>query len=178
MYWLSDQEFAHTVPLVWERTAKDPSAPGEGEFERMVIADAVWRQKGQTHYLTFADPADGNSGSADGNRDPAGGQSDPAGGKSAVGRTVLRVLPDRIVLARFGDVTWNHTFAKGLSGQSTLRTAGFALDVQAETRELDVRIGPEGGIVRLAYRMTIGGAGGVVQDVRLQLRFGEPAKAE
>jgi uncharacterized beta-barrel protein YwiB (DUF1934 family) len=164
MYWLADQEFSHKVPLVWERTAKDPSAPGDGEAERMVIADAEWRQKGQTHYLTFADPAGGNSDSAD--------------GKSAVGRIVLRVLPDRIVLTRFGDVTWNHTFAKGLTGQSTLRTAGFALDVQAETRELDIRIGPEGGIVCLAYRMTLGGAGGVVQDVRLQLRFGETAKAE
>jgi hypothetical protein len=171
MYWLADQEFAQTVPLVLERTAQDPSAHGEAEAERMVIADAVWRQKGQAHYITFADPADGNSGSANGNRDPAGG-------KSAVGRTVLRVLPDRIVLTRFGDVTWNHTFAKGLSGKSTLRTAGFALNVEAETRELDVRVGPEGGIVRLAYRMTIGGAGGVEQDVRLQLRFGEPAKAE
>ncbi len=154
MYWLADQEFAHAVPLVWERTAKDPAAPGEVEAERMVIADAVWRQKGQAHYLTF---------------------TDPEAGKSTGGKIVLRILPDRLVLTRFGDVTWNHTFAKGVAGKSGLRMGGFGLDVETETRELDIRVDPEGGVVRMEYRMTMAG---VVQDVRLQLRFGESAKAE
>jgi uncharacterized beta-barrel protein YwiB (DUF1934 family) len=159
MYWLAEEEFAHTVTLVWERTSRsvsgDTQAEADTETERVAVSDAVWRQKGDTHYLTFVDPASGDGG--------------------ATGKTVLRLQPGALVLTRFGDVTWNHTFEPGQTRQSTMRMGGFWLDVEAKTHELDVHVEPSGGRISLSYRMDVGG---VTQEVHLQLQFREGATGD
>ncbi|GMA50827.1 hypothetical protein GCM10025857_21840 [Alicyclobacillus contaminans] len=151
MYWLAKEDFARTVPLTWHRTAQDESGH-PAEEERVVVKEATWRQKGRLHALTFALPNDAETGVS--------------------GTLVLRVEPEAVMLTRFGDVTWNHTFAAGLTFSSTLRMGELWLDVVSDTETVDVEIHPHGGTVRVAYRMTIGD---VAQQVALSLQFGDNA---
>ncbi|MCL6547682.1 MAG: DUF1934 domain-containing protein, partial [Alicyclobacillus sp.] len=94
--------------------------------------------------------------------------SEQAGAWAA--RTTLCIRPDAVTLVRFGDVRWNHTFRAGRRGASVLYVGEMAFPVEIDTRLLAVDVRPAGGRIRLAYRSDLGG---VIQSVRLTIRFGE-----
>ncbi|SFU63370.1 DUF1934 domain-containing protein [Alicyclobacillus macrosporangiidus] len=157
MYWLAADDFRKPVTVSWVRRVSEvdsvasPEDLGTAEVQvERCKADGVWVQRAGTHFLTYADPAD---------RPGDGRRPD---------QTTLRLKPDQVVLSRFGEIAWHHTFASGRETASSIHAGSGHIPLQVHTERLLVRIGEQGGAVRCRYRLSLGGW---TQSVRLLITW-------
>lgn len=158
MYWLAADDFRKPVTVAWVRrvssvesgASPEGVATAEVQVERCAAAEGVWVQRAGTHFLTYADPAD---------RPGDGRRPD---------QTTLRLKPDQVVLSRFGEIAWHHTFAPGRATASSIHAGSGHIPLQVHTERLQVMVGEQGGAVRCRYRLTLGGC---TQSVRLLITW-------
>lgn len=130
--------------LTWTRKTISLSA-GDVEVER--IPSAVWRLRGQAHYITYDESAES------------------AGGGT---RTTLKMERDALTWVRHGLVTWTHVFREGERHVSRMMVAGRQMDIETHTSSLLIDVREHSGEVALVYAM---GMVGDTEQVALTFQF-------
>lgn len=155
MWWYEEGATPRLVDLVWRR---EEACEGEPPVvELLKIQNASWSLRGQSHFLTYEEPDSAGSGDSGALRT----------------RTTLRVEPEQLTLIRHGAVRWNHTFRAGQTQTSTMHLGAMAMRLQTITRTFTVDVLPLGGVVTLAYELSLADE---PQEVKLEFRFGSCAE--
>ncbi|MCL6517622.1 DUF1934 family protein [Alicyclobacillus sp.] len=162
-FWLADGDFRRPVTVHWVRRVVSVE-DGSIDMER-VSTSGVWVQRAGTHFLTYADPG----------APPRSGDGPDARAAARADQTTLRLKPGEVVLARFGDIDWQHRFVPGRTTASAIRTAGVRLPLEVRTERLQMAVGRRGGALRCRYLMAMGG---VTQDVRLLITWRDPVRRD
>lgn len=84
--------------------------------------------------------------------------------------TTLTATPDRVVLERTGALTSQMVFEEGQEHRSAYQTPYGTLELVIRTRALFSNLDGQGGEVRLAYDLALGGGETGRNTLRLQVR--------
>jgi Domain of unknown function (DUF1934) len=180
-FWLSETDFLVPARLEIERRnrwlgAQTTGQPWDDE-EHQTVSHVRWRQSNEIHEISYQEYMPSGPAEEGSNPDSMDGQTDDGAGRvragkkqpEVTGHTVCRLEPGTLTWQRNGEVEWKHVFQAGDTRSSFMTVPGAGtIEVKLKTRDVEVTVAPTGGLIRVAYDMTISD---VQQYVELSMRF-------
>lgn len=84
--------------------------------------------------------------------------------------TTLIIKDDSMTLERVGSVTTTMEFKKGEDAVSLYNTPYGMMNINISTKELDVNIGEDGGVVYTKYILALEGQPGITTELKVKIR--------
>ncbi|KPV42772.1 DUF1934 domain-containing protein [Alicyclobacillus ferrooxydans] len=168
-FWFSETDFVVPVELSISRRNRFLGHLTTGqpwdEQEKQTVQQVRWKQSANVHEISYRETPEnpnrrGGSGSA---ASPLAASDEPPN------LTICRLEPTTLTWQRHGGVEWEHIFETGDVRSSLMTVPGIgSIEVKLRTRSLRIEVGPTGGLIDVAYDMTMSD---VTQYIELSMRF-------